>query len=355
MVKAAGSIASSITFNITTQSKFAFLWDPWVGGSSINTLCSTSNLTDTIPHLSKVSDFILDGNWSLPDLLRPTILPFIQNILLHQDHNNPIGWKDNKRISFSSFITYYFREEVPFCWHKLIWHKHHALKYSCYTWLAINGGLKTADELIKRNIGVNSLCSLCFTFNETMPHLFFECDYAFAALKSLIPCLGDFLLRPRLTDIFLFLEGRSYHSKHQKIIHLLKVCCAVYFIWRERNERRFNNTYRSSATLCALITNAHLSTFVGWTVIPVVGGNALGAVALVFALVELLLLLLIGFLRYPSFCMELSDGWAVLLLHLLVFHTPGRSQLKNLSKKEKRREERSKDYGKLDELSLLKP
>ncbi|KAL0911900.1 hypothetical protein M5K25_017835 [Dendrobium thyrsiflorum] len=94
--------------------------------------------------------------------------------------------------------------------------------YSCYTWLALNGGLKTADELIKRNIGVNSLCSLCFTFNETAPHLLFECDYAFAILKTLIPSLGDFLLRPRLTDIFLFLEGRSYHSKHQKIIHLLK-------------------------------------------------------------------------------------------------------------------------------------
>ncbi|KAL0909744.1 hypothetical protein M5K25_020640 [Dendrobium thyrsiflorum] len=139
-----------------------------------------------------------------------------------EDHNNPIGWKDNKRITFSSFINYYFREEVPFCWHNLIWHKHHALKYSCYTWLALNGGLKTADELIKRNIGVNSLCSLCFTFNETIPHLLFECDYAFAVLKSLIPSLGDFLLRPRLTDIFLFLEGRSYHSKHQKIIHLLK-------------------------------------------------------------------------------------------------------------------------------------
>ncbi|KAL0911904.1 hypothetical protein M5K25_017840 [Dendrobium thyrsiflorum] len=66
--------------------------------------------------------------------------------------------------------------------------------YSCYTWLALNGGLKTADELIKRNIGVNSLCSLCFTFNETAPHLLFECDYAFAILKTLIPSLGDFLL-----------------------------------------------------------------------------------------------------------------------------------------------------------------
>ncbi|KAL0923402.1 hypothetical protein M5K25_007458 [Dendrobium thyrsiflorum] len=153
IVKAAASLGSSISFNITTQSKIAFLWDPWVGGSSINNLCSSSNLTEIIPQHSKISDFILDGDWSLPDVLNPTILPYLQNILLEHDPINSIGWKDHKRICFSSFILYYFREEIPFCWHKLIWHKHHALKYSCYTWLALNGGLKTADELIKRSIG----------------------------------------------------------------------------------------------------------------------------------------------------------------------------------------------------------
>ncbi|XP_020681303.2 uncharacterized protein LOC110098734 [Dendrobium catenatum] len=47
-------------------------------------------------------------------------------------------------------------------------------RYACYTWMAVIGKLKTADNLMFRGIAVPPTCSLCTVYPENHNHLFFD-------------------------------------------------------------------------------------------------------------------------------------------------------------------------------------
>ncbi|PKU64267.1 Putative ribonuclease H protein [Dendrobium catenatum] len=181
-----------------------------------------------------------------------------------QNSNGTLFWHNRRKASFSSFINFFHREDSMVDWYKYVWHKHYALKYSIYSWIAINNGLKTADELIKRSIIVPSTCSLCFSHPETNCHLMFECDYSFTVLHNLIPMVGDFLLRPRLRQVINFLGEQTYSGKKQKELLLLTACCATYYLWRERNERKFNFKFRNTSSLCLVIKYAVEAKISSW-------------------------------------------------------------------------------------------
>ncbi|PKU66669.1 hypothetical protein MA16_Dca025137 [Dendrobium catenatum] len=122
--------------------------------------------------------------------------------------------------------------------------------------MAIMGGLKTADSLAARGISMNDTCALCHSYAETVSHLFFEFDFSFSILSNLMKNLGFLLLRPNILKIFEYIEDMKHKDKN---FYFLIICCVVYRIWRERNERKFGEAYVSSTTLAQKIKTAVLS------------------------------------------------------------------------------------------------
>ncbi|KAL0904888.1 hypothetical protein M5K25_027048 [Dendrobium thyrsiflorum] len=235
--KVASQISSNVLFYFNSHSKLAMLWDPWINGKSLSMVCLDRNILSYFPHNAKVSDFLDGGAWNLAGLGNNALARFLGSYAYDTDATNNIIWKDKSKATLSTFINQYFCEDSVLEWHKLVWHKHHALKYSIYTWIALNNGLKTADELFKRNIVVSNACSLCYSHSESANHILFECDYSFNVLSKLIPYLGDFLLRPRLMQVLNLLGERPFTLKKQREFYLLIVCCTTYYLWRERNDR----------------------------------------------------------------------------------------------------------------------
>ncbi|PKU63672.1 hypothetical protein MA16_Dca022522 [Dendrobium catenatum] len=127
--------------------------------------------------------------------------------------------------------------------------------------MAIRGGLKTADCLTSRGIIVSKICALCHLYEENVSHIFFECDYSFAIVSSLMRNLGFLLLRPNILQLFEYIDDS--HSK-EKDVYFLLVCSAVYHIWRERNERKFEGNAVSSTSLAIKIKTAVLSKIRKW-------------------------------------------------------------------------------------------
>ncbi|PKU85442.1 hypothetical protein MA16_Dca003181 [Dendrobium catenatum] len=127
--------------------------------------------------------------------------------------------------------------------------------------MAIMGGLKTADTLAARGISVNSSCALCHSHAETVSHLFFECDFSFSILSNLMKNLGFLLLRPNILQIFEYIEDTKHRDKN---FYFLIICCAVYHIWRERNERKFGENSVYSTSLAQKIKSAVLSKIQKW-------------------------------------------------------------------------------------------
>ncbi|KAL0927368.1 hypothetical protein M5K25_001532 [Dendrobium thyrsiflorum] len=249
LTKVAETIAPNLLFAYNANSKISMLWDPWLNGS--NFYSNLNGLTGDIPHNAKVSDYVCDGSWLLPASLTQNLASF--SIL--NAASECLTWKLQK-ARFAVYISEFYKGEEPVFWSKYIWHKHFALKYSIYAWLALKGGLKTADVLYKRNIIIEQTCPLCFAQQETTDHILFECDYSYSVLINVIPIMGNFLLRPRLSQLLVFLGDCNFSVKGQYHLYLLTVCCATYNIWRERNERRFNSNYRSSSSLSMLIKSS---------------------------------------------------------------------------------------------------
>jgi len=112
-------------------------------------------------------------------------------------------------------------------------------------WLLL-GGLKSTDSLIANGINVNAICALCHSSNKTVSYLFFECDYSFSILSKLMSNLGFLLLRPNILQIFEYIDDTYTMNKD---FYYLIICCSVYHILRERNDRKFGVNSASSTSL----------------------------------------------------------------------------------------------------------
>lgn len=157
--KGAEKISDRLLFAYTLNCKIAMLWDPWINDSSLTSL--HANICDLIPFHAKVSDFVVEGSWNFPANLNVELVNTMNCLPISSVAANCITWKDHK-ASFSVYIREFYKGEVQVIWFKEVWHKHCALKFSIYIWLALNRGLKTADILSTRHIFIEPSCSLCF-------------------------------------------------------------------------------------------------------------------------------------------------------------------------------------------------
>ncbi|PKU83287.1 hypothetical protein MA16_Dca006688 [Dendrobium catenatum] len=130
------------------------------------------------------------------------------------------------------------------------------MRYSSYTWLAINEGLKSAENLALRGILITPACYLCQNEDESSSHMFFQCPFSFSILHSLLPDVRGFLLRPNLLQLFEHFEDcQSIEGAECNFCYFV-ICCTLYFLWRERNDRRYGGKYSTIHTLCHKISMA---------------------------------------------------------------------------------------------------
>ncbi|KAI0519828.1 hypothetical protein KFK09_007289 [Dendrobium nobile] len=153
-----------------------------------------------IPNSLDVKNWICNGCWdltSVPSDLHRVVL----SIPIHDD-GLAISWTGKGVPCFKTFKRKFFEGNFKVPWYKYIWHKHFAIRYSSYTWLAIKEGLKSAEILALRGILITPVCYLCQNEDESSSHLFFQCPFSFSILHSLLPDVRGFLLRPNMLQLF---------------------------------------------------------------------------------------------------------------------------------------------------------
>ncbi|XP_020684260.2 uncharacterized protein LOC110100887 [Dendrobium catenatum] len=194
----AAKIQGNIQFHIASHDcKFSFFWDPWCNASAVATFRPPS----TSPYL-EVMECIHDGSWLIPSYLDQSIYGFILNIPISDNPPAPISWRGNFKPCFKAFVMHFYEDRHKVSWYTFVWHRNYALRFSSFVWLAMVDGLKTADVLAKRNIFIPSLCPFCRASEESISHLFFQCEFSFLVISFLLPSLQNFLLRPTIIQIF---------------------------------------------------------------------------------------------------------------------------------------------------------
>ena len=129
----------------------------------------------------------------------------------------------------------------PFPWYSRIWIAGGASpKDNVFLWKLISRGINTKDKLKLWGLIDNATCVLCGMHDETIPHLFFECQYTYYIWYRLLKLLK--LHNPsrnaRMEWFSIFKATRWKNHNSLCLLRTLKK--ATYGIWLERNNRVFN-------------------------------------------------------------------------------------------------------------------
>ncbi|XP_028550791.1 uncharacterized protein LOC114579651 [Dendrobium catenatum] len=262
LCEVATKLSDSIQFRLTDSPSLSFFWEPWCFGSSVAERLKHEHLEHLIrPHNLTVSSLFSNGRWTLPLAISTHLVDIITSISISNSLNN-CYWTNNAKPYFKTFHKCFFLDCQTVPWYKLVWHKHYALRFSIYTWMAFRHGLKTSDNLILRGLSVNPLCAFCQIIEESHNHLFFECDYSFDILKKVFARMNNILLRPNIWQAFHYIDEWDIDKSRKNMCYLL-LCAIVYYIWRARNDRLFGNSIDCHSTLLprsnVLCISKHLS------------------------------------------------------------------------------------------------
>ncbi|KAI0500636.1 hypothetical protein KFK09_018852 [Dendrobium nobile] len=145
IAETAHRINGEITFSVANHCDYSFLWDPWLNKQPIGETLSMSFLGDKL-----VKDFLGNGCWRLPTFLHASTTHTIMAVELKE--KNDVLWKGNSNWLFKNFTEFFYSTVPKVDWHNSIWHCNHAIKFACFTWMAMLGKLKTADNLNFRGL-----------------------------------------------------------------------------------------------------------------------------------------------------------------------------------------------------------
>ncbi|PKU60948.1 Putative ribonuclease H protein [Dendrobium catenatum] len=254
----AAEIKDFISLEVHCNSNLSFFWDPWCHQKSISELACPSTFSNL-----KLKEVISNNLWTLPEGIPGDIILKIMTVEL-SSKTHTVYWLGAVSQTLNNFSKFYFSDMEDVSWAKYIWHKGFALRYASYAWMAILRKLKTADLLLSRGISVTAECSFCSYSRECHSHLFFECDFSFKLITELIPALENFYLRPNLFQVYEFLSNSGCYSRAELNFCFLAIAVLVYWIWRERNSRRFSNTWKGHSELKEVISQAIHAKTVKW-------------------------------------------------------------------------------------------
>ncbi|KAL0911160.1 hypothetical protein M5K25_019277 [Dendrobium thyrsiflorum] len=173
--RTATCVRGNFKFIINDNSPASILWDHW---------CMGANLSNLFPDLCRnsaallkwesVKDWSHNTSWIFPNHIDSAIANELNSLLssipISTNVSTHVAWKDNIKCNYKDFYKDYFERDETVAWHKLVWHKNKALRFSVFTWQALMGGLKTVDTLIRRNIHISDPnCTLCLDDDDTCP------------------------------------------------------------------------------------------------------------------------------------------------------------------------------------------
>ena len=154
-------------------------------------------------------------------------------------------WTPNGQYSATSAYEMQFEGSIRFSFRDTIWNSGAPLKCRVFCWLALRGKCNTADCLQKKGWPHNAACVFCLSEQETALHLLATCPVISRLWEKIIRTAAlNPNLRPR-ADIasleeWIMTTSRRLPQATQKswtaLVHL-----TWWSIWKERNNRIFNN------------------------------------------------------------------------------------------------------------------
>jgi len=219
----------------------SFWYDPWNGAP-------LRGIRDGLPRplLQKIS--LCDAAPIINDL-RP--LQPIQHVFSDTRDRLKWRWTNTGLYTASSFYkTMMYGGRIRCRFHE-IWTSRTPSKVRIFTVLLLQDKLLTHEVMVRRSINCERRCVMCDTCElETAVHLILSCSYAERVWRYLDTQLGFKIMVPRETmgDTW---DGskRSRPRAVGKISWTSRFMCALWMLWKQRNEKIFRNKRTPPALL----------------------------------------------------------------------------------------------------------
>jgi hypothetical protein len=127
------------------------------------------NIPDHISQLlsSKVSDFIFNGEWSIPDQLLqafPTLLSIVSQITIPVvPSKDKLMWQhtDDGDLKLKDAYLFKSQQVQDLSWAKAIWNKDIPPSKAMLAWRIMHNKVPTDENLKSRGCSIPSMCNLC--------------------------------------------------------------------------------------------------------------------------------------------------------------------------------------------------
>jgi len=216
-----------------------------------------------IPRNATINEVLVDREWRFRRCRDRQIQTLVQEVrrsqvTLSAGVNDGVLWKlgpDDYGDSFSSIATWrqIRQQHDKVLWTKLVWFAQGVPRFAFITWLAFKDRLATGQRL--RKWGRLQGCLFCGEPEESRDHLYFACPYTFTLWLQVVGKLIGVEPNPDWeTTILQMLSGT--HDRQTFILLRLVLQVSIYFIWRERNDRKHKITAKPVAQLARVIDKA---------------------------------------------------------------------------------------------------
>ncbi|CAA0839897.1 Unknown protein [Striga hermonthica] len=244
------------------------IWtDPWVVGiQNLSPTIASSSDGLTLKKVRELmnSDATAWDNELVEQTFRPEEAQKILNIPLKEGQQDAMIWTPHKQGKFSvksAYLSILSERKMLFkppesskqsqrlskTW-KTTWALKIKNKIKVFLWRCWYKYLGTNDQLIKRGILVDPICSVCGSAEESLDHILFFCPCAVkvwkhAGLHWEGMHLSNFTFQTWWQDICSMKRIRSFHDR----IHFSSYI--LWWLWKSRNIWIFNKIWKSEVDI----------------------------------------------------------------------------------------------------------
>uniref|UniRef100_A0A803Q3C3 Reverse transcriptase domain-containing protein n=1 Tax=Cannabis sativa TaxID=3483 RepID=A0A803Q3C3_CANSA len=162
-----------------------------------------------------------------------------------------VKYKIQQQISLTSFVVekykiqqgynLLFAEYDKLPWSNLVWDRLIVPKHRFILWLVLWERLNTRERLSKYMAVMDAKCVFCSKEEETIAHLFFECDFSRNCLQELKKILQWNTPAIKIHQLLQACHNTKRFSAARKSMVKTMLASLVYFVWKARNEVIWNH------------------------------------------------------------------------------------------------------------------
>jgi hypothetical protein len=140
--------------------------------------------------------------------------------------------------------------DIHFPW-KAIWRVKAPRRVAFFVWTAAWGKILACDNLMRRGYALAGWCCMCRNGWESGDHLLLHCVVASDLWSAVLQSFGVCWVFPNRIRDLLF-EWYNSFGKHNSEIWNLVLLCLLWIVWRERNQRTFEDVEHPTSKLIEL-------------------------------------------------------------------------------------------------------